>query len=60
MNSPTWESSNAQALNPDTITDAMLYLQTGTQESCPPKGSTSNFLRQIQLHTAKHWTEIPM
>ena len=45
-------------LNPDTITDTMLCLQTGALHGCPLRGSTSSWLRQIRILTANHWTEV--
>ena len=43
---------------PDIITDAMLGLQTGAWHGCPVRGSTSSWQRQMQILTAKHWTEL--
>ena len=43
---------------PDIITDAMLCLQTGAWHGCPVRGSTSSWQRQMQILTAKHWTEL--
>ena len=55
---PTWDTFLAQAPNLEAIADAMLCLQTGVSYGCPLRGSMSNWLRQIQLITAKHWTKL--
>jgi hypothetical protein len=49
---------HAQAPNCYIIADAMLCLQTGAWHGCPLRGSTSSWLRQIQIFTANHWTEV--
>ena len=58
MTSPTWDPSHGWAPNPDTITDVMLYLQTGTYHGCPLRGSTSSWLWQKQILTVNHCTEV--
>jgi hypothetical protein len=58
VTSPTGNSSHRRAPIPDTITDAMLYLQIVALHGCPLRGSTSSWQRQIQTLTAKHWMEI--
>lgn len=55
MKSPTWYSSHVQSPNPNTIADAMLYLQTGAWHGFPLRGSTSTGLRQIL--TVNYWTK---
>ena len=37
MTSPTWDPSQGEAPRPDTITDAMVCLQTGTYHDCSTK-----------------------
>jgi hypothetical protein len=46
---PTWDPSHGVRVGwgwgdprPDTITDAMMYLQTGAQHGCPPRVPTSS------------------
>jgi hypothetical protein len=43
---------------PDSITDAMMCLQTGGYHVCPVRGHTSNWLSQTQIHIPNHCTEI--
>jgi hypothetical protein len=54
----TWDPSYGWAAILDTITDAMLCFQIGAYHGCPPRGSTSSWLRQMQIPTAKYWTEV--
>jgi hypothetical protein len=58
MTSPTWQPSYGQATNPDTITGAMLCLKTVVYQGCPWRKFASKCLRQIQILTANHWTEV--
>ena len=58
MTGPTWDLSYGQAPNPDTITDAMLCLQTGAQHGCPLSGSTSICLKKMQTLTGIHSMEV--
>ena len=46
-----------QTPNLDTIADAKKYLLTGAQYSCPLRGSIRAGPVQVQMCTAKHWTE---
>jgi hypothetical protein len=41
-----------------TITDAMMCLQTGAWHSCLLRGPTSSWLRQMQILTPNHRTEV--
>jgi len=43
---PPGDPSHVQTPNPDTITDAMMCLQTG---ACPLRGSTSSWPRQMHI-----------
>lgn len=54
LGSISWVS----APKPDTITDAMLCLQTGAWHGCPLRGPTSSWLRQMQILTLNHWTDV--
>jgi hypothetical protein len=58
VNSPTWDLSHGQAPNPDTITDAMLCLQTGASHICPLRYSTSSWLKQIQILIINLWNKV--
>ena len=58
MTGPTWDPSHGWAPNLNTITDAMLYLQIGAWHGWPLKASTSSQLRQMQILTVDHWTEV--
>ena len=55
---PTWDPSYACSPSPDTITEAMLCVQTRAWHGYTLKGSTSNWLRQMQMLSANHWIEI--
>jgi hypothetical protein len=39
---PIWEPSQEEAPRPDTITDALVYVQTGAQRGCPLRVPTSS------------------
>ena len=56
MTVSTWDPSQGEALRPDTITDAMVWLQIEAWHGCPLRGPTSNWLRQMILMPTQ-WTE---
>jgi hypothetical protein len=58
MTNPIEDPSNMHTSNPGTITDVILDFQTGAWHGCPLRGSTSTLLRQMQILTAKYWTEV--
>jgi hypothetical protein len=61
MMGPTWDSSHGRTPRPDTITDAMLCLQTGAWHGCSQRGPTSSWLRQKQIQpTIELKSGIPM
>ena len=37
MTSPNWDPSQGEAPRPETITDAMMYLQIGASHGYPPR-----------------------
>ena len=43
---PNLDPTQGEAPRPDTITDAMVYLQTGAYHDCPLKGPTSSWKSQ--------------
>jgi hypothetical protein len=47
-----------QTPNPDTIADAKKCLLTGAWYSCLLRGSAKSWPIQMQILTAKHWTEL--
>lgn len=47
-----------QAQNPDSITDDILYLQKWVCQCCPLRGSTSTWLKPMQILVANRWTEV--
>jgi hypothetical protein len=55
---PTWDQSDTCKPNPDTITEAILFVKTGVWHGCPWRSSTSNWLRQMQIFIANHWIEV--
>jgi hypothetical protein len=54
---PTWDPLSRWAPIPDTTPDVMVFLQTEAYHGCPLRGSTSNWLRQMNVLTASFWTE---
>jgi hypothetical protein len=51
---PTWDPSHISIQNPDTITEAILCVQTQAWQGCPWKRSTNNWLKQSQIFIANH------
>jgi hypothetical protein len=48
---PNWGPAQGEAPKPDTITDAMVCLQTGAQHDCTLRGPTSSWESQMQIFT---------
>jgi hypothetical protein len=59
MTRPTLDSSYGLATQTDTITEAIVCLQTAAWHGCPLKDPTSICLRRRLILTPSHWTEIP-
>jgi hypothetical protein len=58
MANPNWDPSHGRAPRPDTISEAMMYLQMGAWHGCLLRGPTSRWQRQKQILTPNHWTEV--
>jgi hypothetical protein len=55
---PKLGSSSKEALVSDTISDAMVYLQTGAYIDCYLKGPTSSWKSKMQIYIPNQWAEV--
>jgi hypothetical protein len=59
VTAPTWDPSQGEAPRPDTVTDAMLGLQTGAWQGCPLRGPTRQLTEtDAYILTPNYWTEV--
>jgi hypothetical protein len=56
---PTLRSTSwGKNQGPNIVTDAKMCLQTGASQGCTLRSPTSSWLRQMQILTSNHWTEV--
>jgi hypothetical protein len=55
---PNWDPAQGEAPRPDTITDAMVCLQTRAYHDCSPKAPTNSWKSHMQIFTPNQWTEV--
>jgi hypothetical protein len=49
MTIANWDQAQGEAPGPDTITDAVVYLQTEAKDGCPLRVPTSRSKSQMQI-----------
>ena len=55
--SANWDQAQGEAPGPDTITDAVVYLQTEAKHGCPLRVPTGRSKSQMQILAPTQWSE---